>query len=71
MTEAEAKLIRMATEIHQFFRLRGPDAAAAAAADHLRQFWPRQMRQEFLDLVARSGETIPIEARNMAEKLGD
>ena len=53
MTEAEAKLVRMAGEIHQFFRHQG-DASYSAAANHIRQFWSPVMRADFVNVVGRS-----------------
>jgi hypothetical protein len=51
MNAQDAKLIRMAGEIHQFFRRQG-DAAPAAAAHHMQQFWAPTMRADFVAVVA-------------------
>ncbi len=69
MTEGEAKLIRMALEIRQFFRHQGDAAAAAATANHLRQFWAPSMRDEFLAVVAKEGDAVDPEARAIAAAL--
>ena len=67
MTEGETKLIRMALEIHQFFRRQND--AADAAARHLQQFWAPTMRREFLDLIVREGDAVPATAREIAAAL--
>lgn len=68
MTENEAKLVRMAQEIHQFFRHQG-DAAPGAAADHIKQFWAPTMRADFMALAAREGDALPAEAIRIAQRL--
>jgi len=67
MTPEEQKLIRMAEEIRLFFRRQGPEAAAKAAAEHIRQFWAPSMRQDFLAL-GDSADLSP-EAKAIAEAL--
>jgi hypothetical protein len=62
MTEGEAKLVRMALEIQQFFRHRG-DAADGLAADHIKQFWAPSMRKAFQAVLAREGGSLAPEAR--------
>lgn len=67
--DGDAKLLRMAHEISQFFRHQG-DAAPAAAAHHLRQFWPPVMRKRFLEIVESDGardETLRRIAAALAE----
>lgn len=68
MTESEAKLVRMATEIHQFFRHQG-DAAAPAAANHIRQFWAPPMRADFLAIAQREGDNLSEPAQSIATAL--
>lgn len=68
MTEGEAKLARMAGEIHRFFRHQG-DGAVPAAANHLRQFWPPGMRADFVALAAREPDALAPETRAIAEAL--
>lgn len=68
MTEAETKLVRMATEIHQFFRHQG-DAAAPAAANHIRQFWAPPMRTDFLAVAEREGDSLGEPALSIAAAL--
>ena len=70
MTEAEMKLVRMATEIHQFFRHQG-DVAASAAASHIRQFWAPPMRRDFLAIVKREGVGLGEPAQSIAAALED
>jgi formate dehydrogenase subunit delta len=69
MTDGEAKLIRMALEIRQFFRHQGDDVAASAAANHLKQFWAPSMRQDFLALIEREGDAVALEVRAIASAL--
>lgn len=54
VNEQDAKLLRMAGEIHQFFSHQG-DGAAAAAANHLEQFWAPAMRADFQAAIAAQG----------------
>ena len=70
MTEGEAKLVRMAEEIRQFFQHQG-DGADAAAANHIRQFWAPTMRADFLALAARETEAVSPAALGVARALGD
>ena len=70
MTEGEQKLVRMAGEIHQFFRHQG-DAANAAAANHIRQFWSPVMRQDFLAIAAREGDGLAEPQRGVAAALAE
>lgn len=68
MNEAEAKLVRMAGEIHQFFRHQG-DASYDAAANHIRQFWSPVMRQDLLALVDAGNSKLPQNINRIAETL--
>ena len=70
MTEGEAKLVRMAGEIHQFFRHQG-DIAAEKAADHMRQFWPPTMRADLTALAQKHSAAIPPEIRAIVAELAD
>lgn len=63
-----AKLLVMATEIHQFFRHQG-DTAPALAADHMKQFWPPMMRADFLAVIARRGADAPKVTQDIAAAL--
>ena len=67
ITGEEAKLLRMAEEIHQFFRHQG-DAAPVAAASHLKQFWAPTMRTDFLAAITVQGDQAgaPLQAIAMA-----
>jgi len=44
---AHEKLADMADQIADFFASYPPDAAPAAIADHINQFWSKKMRQDF------------------------
>ena len=70
MTEQDAKLLRMAKEIHQFFSHQG-DGAPEAAANHLKQFWPPTMRRRFLQLVDNDGAGIDGTIKAIAAALND
>lgn len=68
MTEQDQKLIRMAGEIHQFFRHQG-DAAAGAAANHIQQFWAPSMRSDFQRVLAEQGDAAPAHIHAIAKAL--
>lgn len=68
MTEQDAKLLRMAGEIHQFFRHQG-DAAPIAAAAHLKQFWAPTMRADFVAIVAAKGDRASAPLHAIAKAL--
>ena len=68
MTEQDKKLLRMAGEIYQFFRHQG-DAAPAAAASHLKQFWAPSMRTGFLAVIAAKGEQASAPLNAIAKAL--
>ena len=70
MTEGEAKLVRMASEIHQFFRHQG-DVAAEKAAFHLKQFWAPSMRNDLTVLAEKEGDALPPEVRAIVAALKD
>ncbi len=68
MTEQDEKLLRMAGEIYQFFRHQG-DAAPAAAASHLKQFWAPSMRMDYLAVVAAKGDQASAPLHAIAKAL--
>lgn len=45
------KLIYMANQIARSFRTRGHDAAVAATADHISNFWEPRMRTQLFALL--------------------
>lgn len=52
-----AKLIRMANQIAQFFEAwPDPDAASGEVANHLRRYWTPAMRARIIESVGRGGE---------------
>lgn len=67
-TEANEKLVRMALEIHQFFKHQG-DGAIDAAANHLKQFWAPSMRTAFIRMADRNTGSLPEEAVKIAMRL--
>lgn len=46
-------LIRMANQIARNLETQGPEAAAAATADHIRKFWAPRMRAAVQDHIER------------------
>lgn len=68
ITTEETKLLRMAEEIHQFFRHQGDDAPIAAAS-HLKQFWAPTMRTEFLAALAVQGDQANAALHAIAKAL--
>ncbi len=66
MTEAGAKLARMAGQIAAAFHALPDDAAAAAIAGHINQFWAAPMRRDLLGAFgaeAGPGEPAPLDPR--------
>jgi formate dehydrogenase subunit delta len=58
------KLVYMANQIATFFASQGEDAAPAAVAEHLRQFWDTRMRWGIVDFVAAGGGGLdPVAAK--------
>lgn len=56
---AQAKLIRMATEIADFFKFYPEDKAIAAIANHINRYWTPKMREEFLAASGQPGQKLP------------
>ena len=58
------KLVRMANQIATFFASQGEDAAPAAVASHLRQFWDPRMRRTLIEFATTGGEGLdPVSAK--------
>jgi formate dehydrogenase subunit delta len=55
----QAKLIRMAREIADYFKAYPEEKAAAAVADHINHFWTPKMREDFLAAADEPGRTLP------------
>ncbi len=61
------KLVRMANQIATFFAAQGADAAPAAVAAHLRQFWDPRMRRTIIAHAATGGAGLdPVAAAAIA-----
>ncbi|WP_347266409.1 formate dehydrogenase subunit delta [Paracoccus sp. (in: a-proteobacteria)] len=54
------KLIRMATQMADFFRSQGDRPAPEAVAQHINETWTPRMRQEFVDHIRAGAEADPI-----------
>lgn len=54
------KLIRMATQIADFFRSQPDLAPEQAVAGHINDFWTYRMRMDFLDQLRAGAEVDPI-----------
>lgn len=57
---ATDKLIRMATQMADFFRNQPDAPASEAVADHINQFWSYQMRRDFITQIRAGAEADPI-----------
>jgi formate dehydrogenase subunit delta len=53
------KLIRMATQMADFFRNQPDRPPAEAIASHINDNWAPQMRQDFVALIAQGAEADP------------
>lgn len=57
---ATDKLIRMATQMADFFRNQPDAPAPEAVAEHINQFWSYQMRRDFITQIRAGAEADPI-----------
>ncbi|WP_134681643.1 formate dehydrogenase subunit delta [Paracoccus ravus] len=55
----DSKLIRMATQMADFFRSQ-PGSPAEAVAGHINAFWSPRMRHDFVGQIASGAEADPI-----------
>lgn len=60
MIDTNTKLIRMATQMADFFRSQPDRPAAEAVADHINDFWSPRMRQDFVQHIQAGAEADPI-----------
>jgi formate dehydrogenase subunit delta len=58
MTTANEKVIEMANQIADFFRVYPPDQATAGIQDHITAYWTPRMRAEILSQAAKGNESI-------------
>ena len=62
------KLIRMANQIGDYFKIMPEAEATKGAADHLRLYWTPKMRDEIVAFVEGGGAGLnPVAARAVAE----
>lgn len=57
---ATDKLIRMATQMADFFRNQPDVPAPQAVAEHINQFWSYQMRRDFISRIQAGADADPI-----------
>jgi len=65
------RLVRMANQISRFFAHGGEAKAAAAIADHLKQFWDPRMRSAIVAHVAAGGGGLDPFALKAVRSLGE
>lgn len=63
------RLVQMANQIATFFSTFPEEEAVSSVAAHIRQFWDRRMRDQFLAYVSTGGEGLNDIARKAAEQL--
>jgi len=56
----QSKLIRMASQMADFFRSQPDRPAAEAVAAHINDFWTPHMRREFVEEVHAGAEVDPV-----------
>lgn len=57
---ATDKLIRMATQMADFFRNQPDQPPAEGVAGHINQYWSYPMRQSLIDQIKAGAEADPI-----------
>lgn len=60
MSNPNDKLIRMATQMADFFRSQPDRPAPEAVADHINHNWAPRMRDDFVALIHSGAEADPI-----------
>ncbi|MDF3853645.1 formate dehydrogenase subunit delta [Paracoccus sp. P2] len=66
MSHDHSKLIRMATQMAQFFSSQPDRPAPEAVAAHINDSWSPRMRQDFVELIRAGAEADPV-VREAAE----
>jgi formate dehydrogenase subunit delta len=56
--DGKARLIRMASEIADYFHAYPLDKAAGSIASHINQFWTPKMREDFLAAANEPGQRL-------------
>jgi formate dehydrogenase subunit delta len=67
--DAKAKLLRMASEIADFFQSYPRDQAVDSVAGHINKFWTPKMREDFLAAAAEPGQSLPPLVSAAREKI--
>lgn len=66
---SEAKLVRMANQISQFFVTQSGTPPATGTAIHIRKFWDPRMRNAIIAHLDAGGDGLEPVARQAVEKL--
>jgi formate dehydrogenase subunit delta len=64
----EARLVKMANQIADFFRLKPEEEAIAGAADHIKKFWDPRMRTKMAAHLANGGAGLNPLALKAAQR---
>ena len=65
---SEERLVKMANEISDFFRLKPEEEAVAGAADHIIKFWDPRMRAKMAAHLAGGGDGLKPLALKAVER---
>ena len=65
----EERLVKVANQIADFFRLKPEEEAIAGAADHIVKFWDPRMRAKMAAHLAQGGEGLNPLALKAAERV--
>ncbi|KGJ09989.1 formate dehydrogenase (plasmid) [Paracoccus versutus] len=60
MSHDHSKLIRMASQMAQFFGTQPDRPAPEAVAAHINESWTPRMRQDFVDQIRAGAEADPV-----------
>jgi len=64
----EERLVKMANQIADFFRLKPEEQAIAGTADHIMKFWDPRMRAKMAAHLANGGDGLKPLALKAAER---
>ncbi|MCI4679703.1 formate dehydrogenase subunit delta [Rhodoblastus acidophilus] len=67
--ENQARLIRMAKEIADYFRVYPEEKAVESIASHINHFWTPKMREDFLAAASEPGQALPPLVAAAREKI--
>ena len=65
---SDERLVKMANEISDFFRLKPEEQAIAGAADHIKKFWDPRMRAKMAAHLANGGKGLKPLALKAVER---